>query len=799
MKNAKNVATLPSDGDPALRIAALAPRAVRVTQARGGRFSQARFVDDVLVGCRPDADSSAPSLRRTPTGNVEVFAAALRLVHDSANATLAYTLPDQAPFLVQHFVAADGAGEVVVALEARKGEGFYGFGEWFNGFRREQGSLELYNRESPSFAQHRQTYSAIPCFLSDRGYLLLVLNAHRGTVRINDPQGRIQLAFGGGDVDVVVVYGPSFKEILATYTALTGRPPLPPKWCLGLWNTSYPVENQEETLARVRAHREKGYPLDAVILDYHWQEAFHNFQWRRRLFPDPEAMIDDLKRAGVHLGLIYTPYINRRGIPLYKLLVQLYVKNSPDGVPFLAEDSADGRYREALARGYLAHPRLTWWLGRGGALDFTHSEAVDWWFAGQKALLDQGVYFFKNDGGEYLPADSRSAMGIESGAFHNIYGFYYARATFEKSQEHHGRRRAVIFSRTAWAGTQRYPAIFLGDQTPAFKHIAATLRCGLNMSLLGFAWWGADVFGLYRKPTPELHRRYAQWTLFSPIARYFSAPGVTRRDPWGCGEAGAESFRRHLHLRMRLLPHYYRLAREAYDKGLPILRPLILEFPDDPQVRDIWQQVMIGEALMLAPVLSSRASRQDVYFPEGTWYHWWDDQPYDGPAWHRIPVRNDAAPLFVRGGHPLPLGPVLSHIAEDHRFEALEIHCYPPFSGETVLYEDDGTTLDYAQGAFLHQRLVMAEEKRPLSVAVTLAPAEGDFSTRPLRRRLTLVFHRVAEPREVRQDGQPLFLKKGDGSGARYANDARTLTVKASVAVDTRVRWRIRWDGAKEG
>lgn len=795
MNEALPHADLNLQGRPAVRVRAMAPRAVRITAAKNGVFGQAGFVEDILVSGTSCAQGETVSLEQTPDGAVGVSVASLQLILNPQQATLSYAGPHGEPFLLQRLGGEPGKGPVTIDLDTTAGEGYYGFGEWFNGFRREKGELELYNRESPSFVQHRQTYSAIPCFLSDRGYLVLVLNAHRGRVCINDPKGRLRIRFDGGYADMIVVYGPSWKQSLNTYTALTGRPPLLPKWCLGLWNTSYPVENQAETLDRVRSHRQKGIPLDAVILDYHWQEAFHNFKWRKRLFPAPQEMIDALEETGVHLGLIYTPYINRRGIPLYKLLVQLYVKNAPDGVPFWAEDSADAIYREALEKGYLAHPRLTWWLGRGGAVDFTHPEAVDWWFARQKPLLDQGVYFFKNDGGEYLPARSTSAMGLDPEEFHNVYGFYYARATFEKSQQHHARRRALIFSRTAWAGTQRFPAIFLGDQTPKFKHIGATMRCGLNMSLLGFAWWGADVFGLYRKPRPEIHRRYGQWALFVPIARYFSAPGMTERDPWGCGTESAESFRQHLHLRMRLLPHYYRLAREAHESGLPIIRPLILEFQDDPAVRDIWQQTMIGEALMMAPVLSPGAESIDVYFPEGDWYHWWDDCHYQGPSWHRVAVCPGQLPLFVRGGCPLVLGPVLQHIAEEHRFETLEAHFYSPFDGEVRLYEDDGTTLAYSEGAFSWQHFGISQDTGNSSVTVTMGPAEGDFAGRPCRRLLTLVLHRVDRPERVLLDGQPLMETEA-GTGVRYLADTRTLFIEATVAVAVSACWEIDWGAA---
>ena len=164
-------------------------------------------------------------------------------------------------------------------------EGFYGFGEWFNAFRRKSGELIVHNLESPAFLQHKQTYSAFPCFLSDRGYMIFILNAHKAKVKINKPDGKLSARFSGGKLDFFIIAGADFKEIITNYTALTGRPPLLPLWAFGLWNTAYPVENQEETLTRIREHREKQIPLDAVIFDYHWQNGLFRFQMAQVHFP----------------------------------------------------------------------------------------------------------------------------------------------------------------------------------------------------------------------------------------------------------------------------------------------------------------------------------------------------------------------------------------------------------------------------------------------------------------------------------------------------------------------------------
>jgi len=721
---------------------------VRLCTDTKGDFREAPFVRDVLLphemqpGTPASIDESGSTSSTSHNG--------LSLSLDTAENILTI-LHDGTDIIQQHIHEKN---PLLFDITAGPGEGFYGFGEWFNAFRRTDGSLSLYNHEAPAFTQHKRTYSAFPCFLSDRGYMILILNAHRGMTRINKPRGRLTVRFSGGSLDYVFIYGPSFRTILERYTSLTGRPPLVPLWAFGLWNTAYPVENQGETLARIEQHRVKNIPLDAVIFDYHWEQGFHTFTWRKKLFPDHKAMLARMKDLGVRAGLIYTPYINKKALSLYKLLVRLYVKNAPRGVPFLSSDDAEDIYREADKKGYFAHKKVTWWLGQGGAPDFTDPEAVNWWFDRQKPLLDDGVYFFKNDGGEYLPETAVSSTGLVKSEFHNMYSFYYTRAVFEKSQEYHRGDRALVFSRTNWAGTQRFPGIFLGDQTPEFKHIAATMRCGLNMSLLGYAYWGADVLGLYRKPSALLHKRYTQWAIFSPLARYFSSPFDEDRNPWGIDASCEENFRRHADLRYRLLPYYYRLAHEASITGIPIIRPLCLEFQEDRETLAIADQAMIGDSLMLCPLISEKSNTRDIYFPSGQWYDIWDGTCYSGPSRVSISIPGDRAPLFVLGGKPVIMGPTMPFIADDHRFSDIEVRIYPPFNGASFLYEDDGRTREYEKGRYAIQHVVFRENEH--EIRILIPPVEGSFDNQPVHRSITFTMHMMVEPMQISSAGDSM-------------------------------------------
>ncbi len=640
---------------------------------------------------------------------------------------------------------------VRLGLHIHPGERFYGWGEWFDAFPRRSGRLELRIRDAISLLQSRATYSAIPIFLSSRGYAFWLLNSHPSRWKLGRHSNVLEIEADGPGVDYLLIYGPDFETILGSYTALTGRPPLPPRWAFGLWVTSYPQGSQETVLAHAQQHHQCGIPLDAVILDYHWEEGFHNFRWRRALFPDPQRMLSSLKAMGVRLGLILTPFLNHRGRPFQRWLLNRLAHNLPRGAEHDAA-LALPEYDQARQQGLLAHDEAHWWFGVGGMLDFANPAAGAWWNARLKPLYEQGVAFFKNDDGEYLPEDAHSTAGMHGSEYHNLYGFYYGRALYEGMQALDD-RRGLVFSRSVWAGSQRYPALFLGDQKPSYDCLRRTLRAGLNLSLLGFAWWGADVFGLDGKTTLETHIRHAQWTLLNPIARYFWRPPDIddTRFPWSHGAQAEASFRHHALLRYRLLPYFCQLAWQAWLKGLPALRPLALAFWNDRQALDIADQAMLGEALMQCPVVEAGALQRQVYLPAGEWHDFWSTQTWQGPGTIALPADLDHLPLLARGGSLLPLGPELQHIPDEHRFDELELRCWPPYPARLDFYDDDGRTRGYLRGEFSLTRFSVQPVSTGLSLEISAA--QGDYPGQPEVRKITWLLQRCAPPERITVNG----------------------------------------------
>lgn len=673
----------------------------------------------------------------------------------------------------------EGGVELEVALTP--GEGLYGWGEWFNAFRRERGTVRLEARDAIALVQSRATYSALPFFLSTRGYGFLLLNSHASRWRLEPEQGRVAITADGPGSDYVVIYGPQFRDILATLTDLTGRPPLIPRWAFGLCVTQYPQESQDAVVRLAQMHRAHRIPLDGIILDYHWEEAFHNFRWRKSLFPNPAGLVRDLTALGVRLGLIVTPFLNNRSRPIQKRALNRMAHNIPPGLED-DDERVPAEFEEARSKGLLAHPATKWWFGAGGMMDFTNPAASACWNARLAGLYDQGVSFFKNDDGEYLPPEGRSVLGMDGREYHNLYGLFYGRALYEGMAARND-KRPFLMARSVWIGSQRFPGMFLGDQHPTFEHMQSTMSAGLNLSLLGFSYWLADVFGLDGKTTPETHMRYAQWALLNPLARYFVRPPQIddTRAPWSHGATAEDNFRTYAALRYRLLPYSYALAWAAYRTGMPIVRPMLLEFPEDLRFANVTDQYMLGPALLVAPVVHAGETRRRIRLPAGAWYDYWSGSRYAGGGEIDYDAPWDRLPILARGGHILALGPALEHIPDDHSFNEITLKAYPPYPAECVIYDDDGITRAYERGEA--EQLPVRIEPEGEGLRVQVGPVEGSYPGQPETRQLGFVLHDASAPRCVIQQQTPVAWT--------YDPGARAVSFSLQLRAEETLRLRV--------
>src|SRR5262249_51375559 len=370
-----------------------------------------------------------------------------------------------------------------------------------------------------------------------------------------------------------------------------------------------------------------------------------DFEWDAARLPDPKRLLAELRRQGFHSCLWVNPYVSLQSALYREGAERGYFLRRPDGsvyTPIL--------WNQRTERG----------MGLCAIVDFTHGEATRWYRGKLDEQLALGADCFKPDFAEEIPEDACFADGRTGAEMHNPYPLLFQREAFEATAAHAGEGQAVIFARSAAPGVQRYPGHLSGDSECTFPDLANPLRGGLAAAVSGLAWWSHDIGGFWGDPTPELYVRWAQCGLFASLARYH---GATPRDPWLFGEEALEIFRSYARLRSRLVPYLQSYGAEAAATGVPVMRPMVLEFPEDPAGYAFDLQYCLGRELLVSPVVSA-GGRVTTYLPRGRWLDWGSGAVHDGPATLRRQVPLDELPLYVREDSLVVLGPERSHVGE---------------------------------------------------------------------------------------------------------------------------------------
>jgi alpha-D-xyloside xylohydrolase len=511
-------------------------------------------------------------------------------------------------------------------------ERIYGLGEQFTEFDRRGREFDLWHVE-PLGTETERAYKNIPFHLSTSGYGMLVDT----TSRVHYDLGHSATASASVDVrgdrfSCVFFCQESFREIVETYTGLTGRPDRPPKWSFGTWMSRLGYESRAELERITDRLRAEEIPSDVVHLDPFWMRENHacDLEWDREQFPNPEGMIDDLHEKGFRLSLWEHPHVPVGTDAFETGVREGYFVDTPQGKPYVMDRTCQGSYRGAI-------------------VDFTDPDAVAWWQGKHHDLLEMGVDVFKTDYGEYLPEDAVLSNGRGGAAMHNLYPYLYNQAVYEATRDANG-EDGFVWARSAWVGSGKFPVHWGGDPHPSRSGMAAALRGGLSASLSGIAFWSHDIGGFRGTPSAELYVRWAQFGLLSSHAR---CHGTTPREPWAFGERATELFREYAQLRYRLLPYIYTYAEVAARTGLPVARPFVLEYPDDPTAQRMYTEYLLGEDLLVAPVFSETGSRS-VYLPAGTWHDYWTGEAYEGGQTVDLSVELADLPLFQRAGSVVP-------------------------------------------------------------------------------------------------------------------------------------------------
>jgi alpha-D-xyloside xylohydrolase len=523
---------------------------------------------------------------------------------------------------------------------------FYGAGEKFTRLDHVGRSVRIWNR-NPYGARSELAYKNIPLLVGTRGYGLFVDVPTAITFHLGSRSNRTYTVEAAGpELDYYVLAGTP-KEILAVYTDLTGKPPVPPEWAFGLWaSTCFVKFTEASVLAEARRLREDGIPCDVFHLDSFWQRAFMwcDFEWDAERLPDPKRLMAELHREGFHNCLWINPYVACQSARYQEGVAGGYFLRRPDGSVYDALV-----WSQRTERG----------MGLCAIVDFTNPEAVRWYRGLLDAQLALGADSFKPDFAEEIPEDARFANGLTGAEMHNPYPLLYQQECFEATQAAHG-SRAVAWSRSAAPGVQRYPGHWAGDSECTFLDMANTLRGGLASALSGLAYWSHDIGGFWGDPSPELYVRWAQLGFLSALSRYH---GATPRDPWRFGEEALRIFREYARLRSQLVPYLVSHGWAASATGIPLMRPMVMEFPDDPAGFAFDLQYCLGRELLVSPVVAPDGW-VTTYLPPGAWLDWWSGAIHEGALTLRRQVPLRELPLYLRENSLLVLGPVRSHVAE---------------------------------------------------------------------------------------------------------------------------------------
>jgi alpha-D-xyloside xylohydrolase len=514
------------------------------------------------------------------------------------------------------------------------GECVYGLGERFTAFVKNGQVVEMWNEDGGTSSE--LAYKNIPFYLTNRGYGVFVNHPERVSFEVaSEKVERVQFSVPGESLEYFIIYGPTPKEILERYTALTGRPALPPAWSFGLWlSTSFTTDYDEKTVTSfIDGMAERDIPLHVFHFDCFWMKDFHwtDLQWDPRFFPDPEGMLRRLKGRGLHICVWINPYIAQRSVLFDEAAQNGYLLRRPNGDIW----------------------QWDMWQAGMGLVDFTNPEACKWFAEKLRGLLKMGVDAFKTDFGERIPTDVVYYDGSDPFKMHNYYTYLYNKTVFDVLQDERGEHEALVFARSATAGGQKFPVHWGGDSTATFESMAESLRGGLSFGLSGFSFWSHDIGGFEQTANADVYKRWTAFGLLSSHSRLHGSSSY--RVPWNYDDEAVAVLSKFTKLKCSLMPYLYRAAIQSHEKGTPVLRAMTLEYPDDPACHSLDLQYMLGDALLVAPVFRHDGG-VEYYVPAGKWTNLLDGTVMEGPRWVKESHDFLSLPLLVRPNSVIPIG-----------------------------------------------------------------------------------------------------------------------------------------------
>lgn len=511
-------------------------------------------------------------------------------------------------------------------LDLSIGECVYGLGERFSAFVKNGQSIDIWNEDGGTSSE--QSYKNIPFYITNRGYGVFVNHPEKVSFEVaSEAVSRTQFSVPGEKLDYFVIGGSDLKEVIHNYTAMTGRPALPPAWSFGLWlTTSFTTNYDEDTVsAFVDGMAQRDIPLRVFHFDCFWMKEYEwcNFEWDREVFPDPRNMLKRLKEKGLKICVWINPYISQKSR--------------------LFEEAVENGYLLKLEDGEAWQWDL--WQPGMGIVDFTNPAACKWYGDKLEALIDMGVDCFKTDFGERIPTDVVYHNGADPVKMHNFYTYLYNRAVYEVLVKRLGKEEAVLFARSATAGSQKFPVHWGGDCVSRYESMGESLRGGLSLCMSGFGFWSHDISGFENTASPDLYKRWSAFGLLSTHSRLHGSSSY--RVPWLFDGEAVDVVRYFSKLKCSIMPYLFSTACNTAETGIPAMRPMILEFDRDRACDYLDTQYMLGDSLLVAPVFNPEG-RVDYYLPGGSWTNFITNQQVTGGTWQYEKHDFMSLPLMAR-------------------------------------------------------------------------------------------------------------------------------------------------------
>ena len=731
-----------------VRITAIAPNVIRLRYAPEGSFPP-----DHSFAVLPDALPNAPTIQINGDADIITFATAeLRVRIQRSPLRISFLDPtgrvisEDDP---RYPVSFNGpAFRVYKSMPID--EHYFGLGDKTGTLDRRDYAYTDWNFDMFGFQESTDPiYKSIPFFLGvlkGATYGIFLDNTYRSSFDFGK-EFHDAYSFGaeGGELNYYFFYGPDPKRVVGDFSALVRRTPLPPLFSLGFQQCRYSYYPEARVREVAGEFRKRKIPVDVLYLDIDYQEKNRPFTIDRERFPHFEQMVQDLNQQNFKLVLITDLHIaalsNAGYKPYDEGIAHDYFVHNPDGTVYVGPV----------------------WPGPAVFPDFTRSAVRDWWGTLYTDFVKMGIRGFWNDMNEpavfvypqkTMPLDTVHYVEdrkTDHREIHNVFGMENVHATRDGLLKLQTNVRPFVLTRAAYAGTARYAASWTGDNTASWDHMRLSVAQLNNLGLSGYPFVGDDIGGFNGSATPELLTRWTELGVFNPIFRAHAAKETRNREPWVDGPEHEAIRKRYIETRYHLLPYIYSGMEETTRTGIPLMRPMFLEFPEDATLATNATEFMFGSSLLVAARLWPFVGPYEVTLPKGDWTNYWTGEHVTGGQIIKIDPPMDTLPVYVRSGTILPEQPVVQNTDETPK-GPLEIKIYPGPNCIGSIYQDDGNTFNYQKGEFLRQAFTC--EASTGALKIHLAAAEGTFH--PWFHELKFTVYSANKPTTVTLDGKPI-------------------------------------------